>query len=124
MHTKQNSPVFSCDLNSHTGTVSLLSNAFYLTHTAADFAVSLLPPRVSRPSFTHRSLPPLAQEENKLASPSSEVFDFNCVKAETCFYPAGTSLTLCDLNTSLWQTEHCHKVSLVFLFFYFILFFF
>lgn len=43
MHTKQNSPVFSCDLNSHTGTVSLLSNTFQLTHTAADFAVSLLP---------------------------------------------------------------------------------
>lgn len=42
--TKQNSPVFSYDLNSHTGTVSPLSNTFQLTHTAVDFAVSLLPP--------------------------------------------------------------------------------
>lgn len=64
--TKQNSPVFSYDLNSHTGTVSPLSNTFQLTHThRCRLCCQPSSPGVLRPSFTHRSLPPLVQEEKK-----------------------------------------------------------
>lgn len=68
--------------HTHTGTVTCIHIITHHPHgTAAVDFDRPLPPRVLRPSFTQRSLPPFIRC-TKTAAPSQNVFSYTCIKVK------------------------------------------